>query len=67
MSENEKEKVEQYAQKLVNDPLVEFAWAEKALSYAEIHMKLLSSVSDFSKLKLSPIDDAVYEHFRKVY
>jgi hypothetical protein len=66
MSENEKENIEQYAKKLVNDPLVEFAWAEKALNYAEIHMKLLSSVSDLSKLKLSPIDDVIYGHFRKV-
>jgi hypothetical protein len=67
MTENAQGKVEQYSQRLVNDPLIEYAWARKAVAYAETHFKLISSTVDLSKLTLSPLDDIIYAHFLKLF
>ncbi|KCV71832.1 hypothetical protein H696_01251 [Fonticula alba] len=51
---------------LGNNQDIELAWAELAFKFAETHEKLLSRI-DGSKLRLTRIDDAIYEHFRKEF
>ncbi|KAJ3091035.1 polysaccharide biosynthesis domain containing protein 1 [Quaeritorhiza haematococci] len=43
---------------------IEKQWAVKALHHAETYFKLISAV-DAARLKLTPIDDEIYEDFRK--
>lgn len=48
-----------------NNPLIEKQWAVKAFQHAETYMRLLTSISDHSKIKLTKIDDEIYETFRE--
>ena len=52
---------------LGNDPAIERQWAEKAYKHAETYEKMLSIYKDKRKLKLTPIDDEIYTHFRRVF
>lgn len=57
---------EQTAEHMINNQDVELAWAELAGKHAETYFSLISS-RDPSTLKLTPLDNEIYEHFRKVF
>lgn len=50
--------------KYVNDANVELKWAMKSYHHAETYFNLISSV-DPTALKLTKMDDEIYEEFRK--
>jgi hypothetical protein len=52
---------------VINNPDVEKAWAIKAFQHAEIYYKLITSVKDHNKLKLTQIDDEIYALFRSTF
>jgi len=52
---------------LGNDPKLEEQWAQAAGKHAETYYKLLRITKDKKKLKLTPIDDAIYSHFRATF
>ncbi|NXH96546.1 PBDC1 protein, partial [Pachycephala philippinensis] len=45
-------------------PRVELAWAMKAHQHAQVYFNLISSV-DPKFLKLTQVDERIYEEFRK--
>jgi len=50
---------------LGNDPSMEIQWAMKAGKHAETYMKMLNLYQqNLPKLKLTPIDNEIYKHFR---
>ncbi|XKL69373.1 hypothetical protein PGB90_007142 [Kerria lacca] len=49
-----------------NDPRIEQLWAQTAYEHAEVHFNLLSSV-DTKLLRLTPIDEEIYKHFREQF
>ncbi|XP_068190316.1 protein PBDC1 [Antennarius striatus] len=49
-----------------NDSRVEVMWAMKAYNHAEVYFNLISSV-DPKFLKLTKMDDKIYESFREVF
>uniref|UniRef100_A0A5K4FE28 Polysacc_synt_4 domain-containing protein n=1 Tax=Schistosoma mansoni TaxID=6183 RepID=A0A5K4FE28_SCHMA len=51
------------AEKYVNDPNIEIQWAEHCFRHAEAYFRLLCSVSDPSKLKLTALDDVIFDKF----
>jgi len=50
-----------------NNPDVEKQWAIKAFKQAEIYLKLINTVKETSKLKLTKIDDEIYNKFRSQF
>ncbi|KJE89437.1 hypothetical protein CAOG_00904 [Capsaspora owczarzaki ATCC 30864] len=55
------------ATKYVNQQDLEHMWATKAFQHAEVYYKLISSFPDPSKLKLTPLDNEIYSHFRDLF
>ncbi|XP_005103726.1 protein PBDC1 [Aplysia californica] len=51
------------AENLGNSADVEMRWAMKAMEHANVHFNLISAV-DASQLRLTKVDDKIYEHFR---
>ncbi|TGZ58886.1 hypothetical protein CRM22_009383 [Opisthorchis felineus] len=51
----------------VNDPNIELQWAIRSYEHAETHFRLLCSVSDLAGLRLTRMDDQIYEEFGKVF
>ncbi|CAH8536036.1 unnamed protein product [Schistosoma margrebowiei] len=51
------------AEKYVNDPNIEIQWAEHCFRDAEAYFRLLCSVSDPSQLRLTAIDDFIFDKF----
>ncbi|XP_059161660.1 protein PBDC1-like isoform X2 [Physella acuta] len=49
-----------------NDAGLEMQWAVRAMDHATVHYNLISSV-DASRLRLTKIDDKIYEQFRKEF
>ena len=49
---------------LLTDPKLEREWATTAGRHAETYMKLLQSIKDKTKLKLTQYDNDIYHHFR---
>jgi len=49
---------------LGNDPKLEQQWATTAGKHAETYEKLLLNIKDKTKLRLTPVDDSIYSHFR---
>ena len=49
-----------------NHPDIEKQWAVKALHQAETYFKLISSI-DPSKVKLTRLDDEIYNHFKSQF
>lgn len=49
---------------LGNDPKLEQQWAELAAKHAETYQKLLTAIKPRSKLRLTKIDDEIYQSFR---
>ncbi len=43
------------------------SWAITAFDHAETHMSLLKVVPDATTLKLSPIDDEIYDRYLKSF
>ena len=52
---------------LGNDAAVEFQWAMKAGKHAETYFKILESIKDKKKIKLTKYDDEIYTAFRKTF
>eukprot|EP00461_Guttulinopsis_vulgaris_P003019 UN03020 len=50
-----------------NDATLERLWAAKAFAHADAYERILNTVSDTKKIRLTKIDDKIYEHFRKVF
>ncbi|RHZ46293.1 hypothetical protein Glove_627g24 [Diversispora epigaea] len=54
------------ADELVQLPEIEKQWAVKATHHADIYFKLITSI-DGKTLHLTPIDDEIYEDFKKSF
>ncbi|KAM3659340.1 protein PBDC1 isoform 1-T1 [Ammospiza maritima maritima] len=54
------------AESFGNDPRVELAWAMKAHQHAEVYFNLISSVEP-KFLKLTQVDERIYEEFRRTF
>lgn len=54
------------AENAENHPDIEKQWAVKSFHHAETYFKLISSL-DPSKIKLTPIDNEIYDAFRKEF
>jgi hypothetical protein len=52
--------------KLGNHSDIELQWAMKAMDHATVHYNLISSV-DASRLRLTKVDDIIYQHFREKF
>ncbi|KAF8566022.1 hypothetical protein P879_08450 [Paragonimus westermani] len=59
--------VEVDSAKYVNDPNIELQWAIKSYEHAETHFRLLCSVSDLTGLRLTRMDDVIYEEFNNTF
>ena len=55
------------AAELGNDPALERNWATTAGRHAETYYRLLTSLPDHSKLRLTAIDQTLYSHFRAIF
>eukprot|EP00124_Ichthyophonus_hoferi_P004132 Ihof_evm3s418 gene=Ihof_evmTU3s418 len=62
----ELQKAQGMAENYNNAQDVEMAWAMKAGKHAETYFNLISSL-DSRKLRLTKIDDEIYEDFRKTF
>lgn len=49
---------------LGNDANLELLWAEKAFKHAETFFKILQAMPDKKKIKLTQIDEHIYQNFR---
>ncbi|XP_065213521.1 protein PBDC1 [Planococcus citri] len=56
----------QPAESYGNSEQVEYMWARSAYEHAEIHYDLLLSV-DAKLLRLTPIDEEIYKHFKEQF
>ncbi|XP_059726576.1 protein PBDC1 isoform X3 [Haemorhous mexicanus] len=54
------------AESFGNDPRVELAWAMKAHQHAQVYFNLISSVEP-KFLKLTQLDERIYEQFRGTF
>nr|XP_054506694.1 protein PBDC1 isoform X2 [Agelaius phoeniceus] len=54
------------AESFGNDPRVELAWAMKAHQHAQVYFNLISSVEP-KFLKLTQVDERIYEEFRRTF
>jgi len=50
-----------------NDAYLEQLWAAKAFAHADAYERLLNTFSNPKKIRLTKIDDQIYEHFRKEF
>ncbi|XP_013381016.1 protein PBDC1 [Lingula anatina] len=57
----------QPASNFQNNEEVEIQWAMKAYRHAEIYFNLLCSVAEPKNLKLTKIDDVIYQMFRETF
>ncbi|THD27933.1 DUF757 domain-containing protein [Fasciola hepatica] len=55
------------ARNYVNDPNIEIGWAIKSFEHAEAHFRLLCSVDDAKNLRLTGLDDEIYEEFTNLF
>ncbi|CAH8527899.1 unnamed protein product [Heterobilharzia americana] len=55
------------AEKYVNDPNIEIQWAERCFHHAEAYFRLLCSAPDLSQLRLTAVDDIIFEEFMKEF
>lgn len=55
------------AEEFGNDLNIEIAWMSSAIRHMEAYYKLITSVNATDVIKLTPIDDEVYEQFRKEF
>ncbi|CAH8848655.1 unnamed protein product [Trichobilharzia szidati] len=55
------------AEKYVNDPIIEMQWAEKCFRHSEAYFQLLCSAPNLSQLRLTAIDDVIFEEFMKTF
>ncbi|CAI2736970.1 unnamed protein product [Dicrocoelium dendriticum] len=46
-----------------NDPNIESQWAIRSIEHAKAHLNLVCSVRDPSTLRLTKMDDAIYDEF----
>lgn len=55
------------AEEFGNDLNIEIAWMSAAIRHMEAYYKLITSVKATDIIKLTQIDDEVYEQFRKEF
>ncbi|KAA3676881.1 uncharacterized protein DEA37_0008322 [Paragonimus westermani] len=48
-------------------PNIELQWAIKSYEHAETHFRLLCSVTDLTGLRLTRMDDVIYEEFNNTF
>ncbi|VEL07126.1 unnamed protein product [Protopolystoma xenopodis] len=48
-------------------PELELCWATKAYQHAEIHFNLLCALPDTRLLKLTSLDDVIYQRFEEIF
>ncbi len=52
---------------LGNDANLELLWAEKAFKHAETYFAILQLMPNKAKIKLTPLDEEIYAHFRTLF
>ncbi|KAH8875537.1 Protein PBDC1 [Schistosoma japonicum] len=55
------------AEKCVNHPDIEMQWAEHCVRHAEAYFRLLCSVSDPSELRLTAVDEVIFDKFLEMF
>eukprot|EP00011_Vannellida_sp_DIVA3-517-6-12_P012248 CAMPEP_0114618630 /NCGR_PEP_ID=MMETSP0168-20121206/7798_1 /TAXON_ID=95228 ORGANISM="Vannella sp., Strain DIVA3 517/6/12" /NCGR_SAMPLE_ID=MMETSP0168 /ASSEMBLY_ACC=CAM_ASM_000044 /LENGTH=150 /DNA_ID=CAMNT_0001829775 /DNA_START=18 /DNA_END=470 /DNA_ORIENTATION=- len=62
-----KKDAREFAEGVINDPVLEVQWAETAFKHAETYFKLLQIVPDVATMRLTRYDDAIYTAFRELF
>ena len=62
-----KKDAREFAEGVINDPILEVQWAETAFKHAETYFKLLQIVPDKAAMRLTRHDDDLYTGFRELF